>query len=1654
VVGSARFSLLTISGIRAGVTGLSSARSKISALALLVLITMPTFFAPTMGGVAGANQTAKQGQSEMSAKTPANSTYVRITGRLATLFGRTARYYLKDDLGLIELIIDAGAGDLYRYEGMTIQVSGYLVSQDNRLTLYVEKWTPLEAAPLGAVSGTRSAVVILVEFSDNTASHTVNYFQQLIFGQMNAYYVEVSYNSIQITGSVTIQWYKLSRPTTYYPIDTWEKAHNGWAIYRQLASDVIALVDPYVNFAAYQHYVMVFAGDWVWGARCSGLAIATNDGVTVNSATFLRETYGMTVHAHEFGHELGLPDLYDYDFQDPYGFVDGWDLMGNDTTQHLSSWSKIQLGWIPTSRIRTFTTGAVTETIDRIEYSTSGCQALKVLTSTNIYFLVETRQKVGYDLNLPASAPDHGVLITVIDETRASGHGIVRLVDANPTTKSNWDGDAVWQAGQTYTNTTYVFSISIQSWTGTGFTVTVSSQFEVRLQSREDDGASSNKGLINSYSLPTTILKAAGSYSATYSPEAGYWFVRWETSGGVSVSSATSQSTTVTVSSSGTLRAIYANPFSPLTVALISPSSGAVVSSSPVELKVRVTSGGSAVQDTTVMFYVDGSVLPTSSTSDSNGYATRAYLPPSAKSYSWYATAEKYQYDRGTSPTWTFTFSPDLRGTLQHFDLDYRGVPPSSDGDDQISITVNAGSTLTLFFYYKEGSAGNPYIIRVYLEWDKSRVIARSNNGGTDPETGWEVGGFRWGKGDYTVPSTGGTYKARVVYTGSQTPPTWDSYDRLLAEGTITVLPVTTITIASTPSGSGFVKVDGATITTPWTFTWTVGSTHTLEALSPVTGGSGIQYIWVSWSDGAAQLHSYSVPSSSQTVAANYKTQYYLTLQVNPTAGGTVSPSSRWCDAGSVIPIQATASSGYLFSSWLGSGTGSYTGSLNPTTVSMNGPITETANFARAGALQYFDLDYRGTPPSSDGNDQQSVSVGAGSTLTLFFYYREGDAGNYYIIRVFPEWNKGLVIAKSDNHGTVIEDTGREIGGFRWDYGSYTVPSAPRTYRVRVVYRASQTPPTWDSYDRLLAEGTVTVLPIVTVATTTTETTSATLTSSTTASVTTSSLSTTTTTMASSSTSYQTTTSTRYSGSTSTSYTTRTTLLSTSTTLSTTILTSAGTSTLATTELSKTGTTTVSESLTSITTSGDTLYVNIKVRQTVIEQFLKKIMSTIVQWFSELSRIVQNLFVTETVRETVVRIEPLSAERGTCRIVLDASPKPGYVGKPVRIIGVMYGSWRCIRDGMVVGKPVEITAGWGFRAVVVTNDRGEFSIDTTAPSTVYSPPVPYLITAAFYEDQDLTGTSATITYQIIAKTPTTITISYVGNREFAGYLRRTDTGEYLAYKPVKLTVTYVSGGTWQTTTYNLQTRQDGYWTLEFLFYWSSATITFEGDETYASSTATITRSGSAPPGGGSTPPRASSAMTEASCRFTLDASPKPGYVNMPVNISGVMYGSWRCIRDGMVVGKPVEVVTGWGFSATLTTDYYGRFSAITNCPSQGGTYPITATFYEDQDLTASSTTISYEVIAKIPTTITISYVGNREFGGYLRRADTGAYLAYKPVKLTVTYLSGTAWRTDSFDLQTRHDGYYSLEFLFYWNSATISFEGDETYASSQATITR
>jgi hypothetical protein len=156
--------------------------------------------------------------------------------------------------------------------------------------------------------------------------------------------------------------------------------------------------------------------------------------------------------------------------------------------------------------------------------------------------------------------------------------------------------------------------------------------------------------------------------------------------------------------------------------------------------------------------------------------------------------------------------------------------------------------------------------------------------------------------------------------------------------------PTVSITIATSPSGLGM-TADGASYTAPQTFIWTPGSSHTIGVSSPQTGGSGVQYVFSSWSDGGAQTHSITVPSSNTTYTASFSTQYLLTTAVNPSGAGSVNPNCSgggcWYNSGATVSLQATPNSGYIFSSW----TGTVGSSANPLNLTMDGPKSETANF-------------------------------------------------------------------------------------------------------------------------------------------------------------------------------------------------------------------------------------------------------------------------------------------------------------------------------------------------------------------------------------------------------------------------------------------------------------------------------------------------------------------------------------------------------------------------------------------------------------------------------------------------------------------------------------------------------------------------------------
>ena len=321
---------------------------------------------------------------------------------------------------------------------------------------------------------TLRAIVILVDFSDNQAD-TVNYppshFQELLFsqntyptGSLTDYYLEVSYHGIQFQGDVT-RYYRLPETYAYY-------ANNqfGFGSYPQnaqkMAEDAVWAADPEVDFSRYDNdsdgYVeacfVVHAGPGaevtgdstdIWSHKWSTVNNPHVDGVIVDEYCTEPEDGTIAVFCHETGHLVfGLPDLYDYDAPPDNSWGLGlWSLMayggwlnGGHTPAHLDAYCKIRAGFltpdVPTTNLASVSFPQV-ET-DQVVYKlwTDGLVGSQ-------YFLVENRQRIGFDQYLPGD----GLLIYHVDQTQSNnnnqwypgytsyGHYLVALEQAD----GNWD---------------------------------------------------------------------------------------------------------------------------------------------------------------------------------------------------------------------------------------------------------------------------------------------------------------------------------------------------------------------------------------------------------------------------------------------------------------------------------------------------------------------------------------------------------------------------------------------------------------------------------------------------------------------------------------------------------------------------------------------------------------------------------------------------------------------------------------------------------------------------------------------------------------------------------------------------------------------------------------------------------------------------------------------------------------------------------------------------------------------------------------------------------------------------------------------------------------------------------------------------------------
>lgn len=300
------------------------------------------------------------------------------------------------------------------------------------------------------------APTLLGYFTDILPTYTKDQFQAQLWdgpnpsGTITDYYKEISYGKMHLYGNCE-GWYPVQGPVSAYnpgsssggPKFTYELlvASDNQVDYSKYVRYIDAQGNGHVPFLIVVHT----GGDAaagapnIWSHRWdfkvySGSAFVTNDKMPDGKSVIVDGPYAIQpemtgnqnsggaiepigVFVHELGHIFNLPDLYDVSGQGEG--LGGWCLMASGSyggdqrnshkPSHMSAWCKIKLGWVsPVNVTTTFDNFAVLP----VENNPIVYRLWKNGIQGSQYFLIENRQKIGFDVSLIES----GLLIYHVDD--------------------------------------------------------------------------------------------------------------------------------------------------------------------------------------------------------------------------------------------------------------------------------------------------------------------------------------------------------------------------------------------------------------------------------------------------------------------------------------------------------------------------------------------------------------------------------------------------------------------------------------------------------------------------------------------------------------------------------------------------------------------------------------------------------------------------------------------------------------------------------------------------------------------------------------------------------------------------------------------------------------------------------------------------------------------------------------------------------------------------------------------------------------------------------------------------------------------------------------------------------------------------------------
>ncbi|GAO28439.1 M6 family metalloprotease domain-containing protein [Geofilum rubicundum] len=309
-------------------------------------------------------------------------------------------------------------------------------------------------------SGTQKLLVILANFSDTSPGHTQQSFDNLMnqtgyngTGSFRDYYLENSGGQLEMVSVVT-QWVTVPNNKAYYgPEDKWgefamhavEAAAAAGVDFSEFDNNGNGTVEGVAIFHQGPGQEVTGSEEDIWShawtLSSAGFPSSrrTFNGVLVNGYTMQPETRNvagsmntMGVVAHEFGHNLGLPDYYDTNTEDEFSYTGTgrWDMMASGTYNgspsgsspaHHNPLSKLELGWV--EMVDLTTAGPIEMTPIQ-----EGKTVYRIGSPVeHEYLLLENRRKEGFDAYLPGE----GLIVYHADDHQIADNRNLNTINAN-----------------------------------------------------------------------------------------------------------------------------------------------------------------------------------------------------------------------------------------------------------------------------------------------------------------------------------------------------------------------------------------------------------------------------------------------------------------------------------------------------------------------------------------------------------------------------------------------------------------------------------------------------------------------------------------------------------------------------------------------------------------------------------------------------------------------------------------------------------------------------------------------------------------------------------------------------------------------------------------------------------------------------------------------------------------------------------------------------------------------------------------------------------------------------------------------------------------------------------------------------------------------